>query len=77
MTRFLSAQIFLVSVPAYGCRAIRFGLRASPFGFQTGILGVEEDRTRYEKVARGSRQQFSTKMGTHAPPCHATRGGAA
>jgi hypothetical protein len=64
-------------VPAYGCRAIRLSLSASPFGFQTGIPGVEEDQTGYEKVACGSRRQFSAKMGTHVPPCRAARGGAA
>uniref|UniRef100_A0A2N9G245 Aminotransferase-like plant mobile domain-containing protein n=1 Tax=Fagus sylvatica TaxID=28930 RepID=A0A2N9G245_FAGSY len=66
-------RIFSISMPAYGYRVIRLGLCASPSGFQTDIPRVEEDRTGYEKVARGSRWRFSAEMGTHVPPCHAPR----
>jgi hypothetical protein len=77
MTQFLPARIFTISVPTYGSRATRLGLRASPFGFQTDIPRVEEDRTGCEKVARGFRWCFGAEVETRAPPCCAARDGPA
>jgi hypothetical protein len=73
MTRFLPAQIFSVSVLAYGCRAVCLGLRASPFGVQIDVPGVGEDRTGCEKVARGSKWQLGAKVETRAASWRAAR----
>ena len=56
MTRFLPAQIFLVSVLTYGYRAVCLGSRVSLSGVQMGIPGLGEDRTGYEKTVRGSKR---------------------
>jgi hypothetical protein len=64
MTRFLPSRIFSVFVLAYGCRSVRLSLRASPFGVQIDIPEVEEDRTGYEEVVRGSKWPVSTRLGT-------------
>ena len=77
MTRFLPAWIFLISVPAYGGGAVSLGSRASFSGFQIGILGVKEDRTRREKVARGTRWCFDTKRGTRVTSPRVAHNGAA
>ena len=42
MTRFLLTRIFSVFMPIYGCCAVRLGLRANLFGFQTGIPGSKK-----------------------------------
>jgi hypothetical protein len=52
MTLFLPARIFSVPVLGHGCRAVRLDSCASPFGVQTDIPGVEEDRTGCEEAAR-------------------------
>ena len=77
MTQFLPAQIFSVSMLAYGSRATCFGLRASLFGFQTDFSGVEEDWMGCGKVACGLRRPFGVEVGTRAPPCRAARDGLA
>ena len=77
MTQFLPAQIFSVSMLAYGSRATCFDLRASLFGFQTDFSGVEEDRMGCGKVACGLRRPFGVEVGTRAPPCRAARDGLA
>ncbi len=66
MTRFLPTQIFSVSVLAYGCRVIRLDSRASPFGVQTNIPRVGEDRTGNEEAVRGSKRLIGARMGTRA-----------
>ncbi len=66
MTRFLLAQIFSVSVLAYGHRAVRLGSRASPFGVQMDIPSVEEDRTGYEEAVRGSKWPVGARLGARA-----------
>ena len=66
MTRFLPARIFLVSMLAYSCRAVRLGSRANPFGAQMDIPGVGEDRTGCEKAVRGSKGQSGTDVETCA-----------
>uniref|UniRef100_A0A2N9I3D5 Aminotransferase-like plant mobile domain-containing protein n=1 Tax=Fagus sylvatica TaxID=28930 RepID=A0A2N9I3D5_FAGSY len=62
MTRFLPPQIFSIPVFTYGCRVVRLDSRASPFGVQMDIPGVEEDRTGYEKVARGWKWRFGAGL---------------
>ena len=66
MTRFLPARIFLVSMLAYSCRAVRLGSRANPFGAQMDIPGVGEDRMGCEKAVRGSKGQSGTEVETRA-----------
>ena len=66
MTRFLPARIFSVSVLGYGCRAVRLGLHASPFGVQMDIPRVEKDRTSCEEAVRGSKGRFGVEVGTGA-----------
>ena len=75
MTRFLPAQIFSVSVPAYGSRTTRLSLRVNPFSLQTDILRVEKDRTGCERVVRDSRQGFGAEGETRVRPCRAVRDG--
>ena len=77
MTQFLPTQIFSIFVPTYDSRATHLGLRASPFGFQTDILRVDEDRTGCEKVARGFRWCFGVEVESRVPPCCAARDGPA
>ena len=60
----------------HGCRAVYLGLRASPSRLQKDIPRVEEDRTGYEKVTRGSRWQSGVKRETRASPCCAAHDGA-
>jgi hypothetical protein len=66
MTRFLPPQIFSIPVFTYGCRVVRLDSRASPFGVQMDIPAVEEDRTGYEKVARGWKWRFGAGRDTRA-----------
>ena len=60
MTLFLPAWIFSVPILGYGCRTVRLGSRASPFGVQMDIPGVEEDRTGCKETARDLKSHFGT-----------------
>ena len=77
MTQFLPARIFSVFVPIYGCCAICLGLRASPFGFQTGIPRVKEDRIGYEKGGAWHEVVLQLKRETCAASPRVARGGVA
>jgi hypothetical protein len=77
MTQFLPARIFSVFVLVYGCYAICLGLRANPFGFQTGIPGVKEDQTGYEKGCAWHEVALRLKRETYAASPRAAQGGAA
>jgi hypothetical protein len=66
MTRFLPTRIFSVSVLGYGCRAVRLGLRASPFVVQMDIPRLGEDRTGCEETDRGSKGPFGVEVETGA-----------
>ena len=70
MTRFLPAQIFLISVLGYSYRAVRLDLRANPSGVQMGIPGLGEDRSGCEKMVRGSKWQSGACLGTRARSHH-------
>ncbi len=53
-------------MPVYGGRVVRLGSRASPFGVQMNIPGVEKDRTGCKKVVLGSKGQSGAKVETRA-----------
>ena len=59
MTRFLPARIFLVSMLAYGCRAVRLGSRASLFGAKWMFRGLE-------KMGRDAKRWFVARNGRSA-----------
>ena len=77
MTLFLPAWIFSVPVLGYGCRTVRLYSRASPFGVQMDIPGVEEDRTGCEEMARVLKSHFGMWQETRTASCHAARDDAA